>query len=81
MSRGMSLISACATLKVDVVQPVHQNGGRCRYHPSILAIRNENEVNAFHYLNAVQCNQAAVKAALEIWLLWNYPTESLGNFS
>lgn len=40
---------------------------------SILAICNENEVNAFHYLNAVQRNQAAVKASPEKWLPWNYP--------
>lgn len=40
---------------------------------SILAICNENEVNAFHYLNAVQRNQAAVKASPEKWYPWNYP--------
>jgi len=40
---------------------------------SVLAICNENEVNAFHYLNAVQRNQAAVKASPEKWFPWNYP--------
>ena len=39
----------------------------------ILAICNENEVNAFHYLNSIQRNQAAVKACPEKWLPWNYP--------
>lgn len=43
---------------------------------SILAICNESEVNAFHYLNAVQRNQAAVKASPEKWLPWNYPVTS-----
>lgn len=42
---------------------------------SILAICNENEVNGFEYLNAIQRNQAAVKASPEKWLPWNYPTE------
>lgn len=42
---------------------------------SILAICNENEVNAFDYLNAVQRNQAAVKASPESWLPWHYPAE------
>ena len=42
---------------------------------SVLAICNENEVNAFDYLNAVQRNQAAVKASPEKWLPWNFPTD------
>ena len=37
---------------------------------SMLAICHENEVNAFHYLNAVQRNQAAIKVAPEKWLSW-----------
>ena len=42
---------------------------------SILAICNENDVNGFHYLNAIQGNQAAVKASPEKWLPWNYPVK------
>ena len=43
---------------------------------STLAICNENNVNAFEYLNAVQRNQLSVKASPEKWLPWNYPTEN-----
>ena len=39
---------------------------------SILAICHENDVNAFHYLNAIQRNEASVKADPEKWLPWNY---------
>lgn len=35
---------------------------------SVLAICHDNDVNAFHYLNAVQRNQLAVKTAPEKWL-------------
>lgn len=42
---------------------------------SILAICHENDVNAFHYLNAIQRNQVQVKAIPEKWLPWNYPSD------
>jgi len=40
---------------------------------SVLATCHENGVNAFDYLNAVQRNRDAVKAAPQLWLPWNYP--------
>lgn len=42
---------------------------------SVLAVCNENDVNGFDYLNAIQRNQASVKASPEKWLPWNYPSE------
>ena len=42
---------------------------------SILAICNENGINAFHYLTSVQRNQLSVKASPEKWLPWNYPVD------
>lgn len=40
---------------------------------SVLATCQENQINAFEYLNAVQRNQQAVRAAPHEWLPWNYP--------
>lgn len=40
---------------------------------SMIAICQENAVNAFDYLTAVQCNRDAVRADPEQWLPWNYP--------
>ncbi len=40
---------------------------------SILATCQENEVNAFDYLQSIQRNQLSVKASPEKWMPWNYP--------
>ncbi len=42
---------------------------------SILATCQENEVNAFDYLQSIQRNQLQVKASPEKWLPWNYPQD------
>ena len=39
---------------------------------SVLVTCQENEVNGFDYLNAIQRNQAAVKANPTQWMPWNY---------
>jgi len=43
---------------------------------SVLATCHEQDINAFDYLNAIQRNQLAVKAAPMKWLPWNYPQEA-----
>ncbi len=40
---------------------------------SILATCQENEVNAFDYLQSIQRNQLSVRASPEKWMPWNYP--------
>jgi hypothetical protein len=40
---------------------------------SVLATCQEAQVNAFDYLQSVQRNQLAVRAAPQQWLPWNYP--------
>lgn len=40
---------------------------------SILATTTECNANAFDYLQRLQRNQLAVRAAPEKWLPWNYP--------
>ena len=42
---------------------------------SMLVICQENGVNAFEYLNAIQRNQRAVKANPKQWLPWNYSAD------
>ncbi|WP_236994640.1 IS66 family transposase [Granulosicoccus antarcticus] len=39
---------------------------------SMIAICQENGVNAFEYLTAIQCNRVAVRANPGAWLPWNY---------
>lgn len=43
---------------------------------SVLVTCQENGVDAFRYLNAIQKNQLSLKAAPESWLPWNYPDKS-----
>jgi len=40
---------------------------------SVLATCTECGANAFDYLQCLQRNQLAVKAAPDKWLPWNYP--------
>lgn len=40
---------------------------------SVLVTCQENGVDAFRYLNAIQKNQLSMKASPENWLPWNYP--------
>ena len=43
---------------------------------SIIAICQENGVNVFDYLTAVQCNRKAVRTNPGAWLPWNYPVSA-----